>query len=759
MEGCSLLPKGILKNCRDYGGDMDLRKRRSSIWLPGCEDLYIRQAVVLIEDAMNYRSINHHMDSRSLQLYRWYYSRTCQWFLNAVIAIILGLAFIERPSSLSETSDLRYKQGSWEAPCGMTEGIEMLCILIFALDLAVKVHLIGGEEFWKCKWLMGYMVVITISLIDWMVSLRICCDEYNVRIRRLFRPFFLLQNSSLMKKSLKCIKRTLPEMMSVILIITIHLCIFTVFGMLLFASGEESEESKERELYFSNVPQSLLSLVVLLTTANNPDVMTPAYSANRGYSIFFILFSGFGTFFLFNLLTAVIYNRFRGYLLLSIQTSILRRKMGIRAAFELLSCQAPALRLSDDDITECVPVKTFVRVLKLVEMDSYYRQAIMKKALRLYSGHIEREAFQKLFNEPDVDRIKEHPPPPVYSSAILQRLQRVLGGLLFIVMGKALALANVICICTILIIDSHKTFSQLDDYYLESINCFFIVCYTLEMLLKVIILGWRGYLSYGSNVFDGLLTVLLLGLQISILAIYRLPFPNWSPAMKGLLPLREMARLVNMLIVFRFLRVIFSIKLTALVASTVVDLVKNLRAFAGILVVVFYIFAVIGMWLFKGVIVAPANNSSSMKRSNASLLVQCGTYEQLGYWPNNFDDFASALVLLYNVMVVNNWQVFLDVYSRHTSEWSKIYFIVWWLISSVMWVNLFVALILENFIYKWDRNHGSLVLDVDSMDLEATVELMFRERIPEPTEEEVVDRLHNNPHLHLNLSQNGQHFS
>uniref|UniRef100_A0AAY4BAA2 Ion transport domain-containing protein n=1 Tax=Denticeps clupeoides TaxID=299321 RepID=A0AAY4BAA2_9TELE len=517
-----------------------------------------------------------------------------------------------------------------------------------------QVHLIGGEEFWKCKWLMGYMVVITISLIDWMVSLRICCDEYNVRIRRLFRPFFLLQNSSLMKKSLKCIKRTLPEMMSVILIITIHLCIFTVFGMLLGASD---------------------------------NIMTPAYSANRGYSIFFILFSGFGTFFLFNLLTAVIYNRFRGYLLLSIQTSILRRKMGIRAAFELLSCQAPALRRND-------------------------------------------------WLQSPFDVYPQHPPPPVYSSAILQRLQRVLGGLLFIVMGKALALANVICICvrTILIIDSHKTFSQLDDYYLESINCFFIVCYTLEMLLKVIILGWRGYLSYGSNVFDGLLTVLLLGLQISILAIYRLPFPNW-----------EMARLVNMLIVFRFLRVIFSIKLTALVASTVVDLVKNLRAFAGILVVVFYIFAVIGMWLFKGVIVAPANN-----RSNASLLVQCGTYEQLGYWPNNFDDFASALVLLYNVMVVNNWQVFLDVYSRHTSDNFT---------RSPSVDEFFTGLTLSNFIYKWDRNHGSLVLDVDSMDLEATVELMFRERIPEPTEEEVVDRLHNNPHLHLNLSQNGQHFS
>ncbi|KAG9352141.1 hypothetical protein JZ751_020554 [Albula glossodonta] len=712
------------------------------------EGLHIKQAFVFIEDAIQYRSINHRVDSRSLWLYRWYYSRICQWGLGVIIAVILALAFIERPSSLSATSDPRYKQPPWEPPCGLTESLEMICYVIFTLDLTVKCYLIGWDEFRKSKWLIGYTVVLAGSVIDWMLSLTMDCNE-SLRIRRLFRPFFLLQNSSLMKKTLKCIKRTLPEIASVILLLALHLCLFTMFGMLLFNRGEDAEKNEEWKVYFRNLPQSLTSLLVLLTTANNPDVMIPAYTLNRGYSIFFILFSGFGTYFLMNLLTAIIYNQFRGYLLMSVQTSILRRRLGIRAAYEVLCSTAQGTPSAEEHV-EGVPVQTFLQVMKRVQMKSYYRQVIIMKAQQFPEGHIPLEAFQKLFDELDKDWIREHPPLPQYSSPFLQRLQFIFSHYYVTVAGNIMALANMVCICAILLADSSKPVSERDDYALAAVNCFFIVFYLLEMVLKIFAFGWKGYLSYRSNIFDGLMTVLLLAFQISIFAMYRFPHPHWNPALRGLLSLWEMVRLVNMIIVFRFLRIIPNIKLMALVASTLVDLVKNLRAFAGILVVVYYVYAVLGIWLFEGAIPAPGNSSMITNTSAGNYSMECGTYEQLGYWPNNFDDFAASLVLLYNIMVVNNWQVFMDAYSRYTTGWSKVYFVSWWLTSSVMWVNLFVALILENFIFKWDRSHESTVSEMERTRFRTTVQLMFREHIQEPTEEELMSQLHQHPHLHLN---------
>nr|XP_031546878.1 two pore calcium channel protein 2 isoform X4 [Vicugna pacos] len=682
-------------------------------------DLCLDQAVVFIEDAIQYRSINHRMDASSLWLYRWYYSSLCQWILSFTIFLILFLAFIETPSSLTSTADVRYRPAPWEPPCGLTEGLEALCLLVFAADVSVKSYLVGWAQFRKNPWLLAYLMVLVVSLMDWIVSLSLVCHE-PLRVRRPLRPFFLMQNSSMMKKTLKCIRRSLPEMASVGLLLAIHLCLFTMFGMLLFTSEKDAGQDKERLTYFRNLPEALTSLLVLLTTANNPDVMIPAYSKNRAYAIFFIAFTLIGSLFLMNLLTAIIYNQFRGYLMKSLQTSLLRRRLGTRAAYKVLSSVTAAGEAHPEGVG--VKPQDFLHVLQKVQLDSDHKQAIMEK-VRSHGGDLlSADEFQKLFDEFDKRVIKEPPLRPEYRSPFLRSAQFVFSHRYFDYLGNFMALGNLVTICVFLVLDADVPPEDRDDFVLGILNFVFILYYLLELLLKVLALGLRGYLAHPSNVFDGLLTVVLLVLEISTLAVYRFPHPGWKPEMLGLLSLWDMTRLVNMLLVFRFLRIIPSMK------------------------VVYYVFAIVGISLFRGVVVAPGNSSLAPVNGSAP----CGSFEQLEYWANNFDDFAAALVTLWNVMVVNNWQVFLDAFRRYAGPWSKVYFVLWWLVSSVIWVNLFLALILENFLHKWDRRSHLQSLTGDSeATSQMTVELLFRDVLEEPTEEELMEKLSHHPHLQL----------
>uniref|UniRef100_A0A8C2W380 Two pore channel protein 2 n=1 Tax=Chinchilla lanigera TaxID=34839 RepID=A0A8C2W380_CHILA len=708
------------------------------------QDLCIDQAVVFIEDAVQYRSIYHRMDARSMWLYRWYYSNLCQRTLSFTIFLILFLAFIETPSSLTRSADVRYRSLPWEPPCGLTEAVELLCLLVFVADVSVKGYLVGWSQFQKNLWLLAYLTVLAVSLVDWAVSLSLLCQE-PLRMRRLLRPFFLLQNSSMMKKTLKCIRWSLPDMASVGLLLAIHLCLFTMLGMLLFTVGEkqDAEPNRERLAYFRNLPEALTSLLVLLTTANNPDVMVPAYSKNRAYAIFFIVFTLIGSLFLMNLLTAIIYNQFRGYLMKSLQTSLFRRRLGTRAAYEVLSSMPGQAGATPEAVG--VKPQNLLLVLQKVQMSSSHKQAIVEKVRSYNDVLLSVDEFQKLFNELDKSVIKEHPPRPQYQSPFLQTAQFLFSHHYFDYLGNVIALSNLVSICVFLVLDADVLPGNRDDFVLGILDCIFILYYVLELLLKVFALGPWGYLSYPSNVCDGLLTSILLVLEISTLAVYGFPHPRWRPETLGLLSLWDMTRLVNMLIVFRFLRVIPNMKPMAMVVSTVLGLIQNLRAFGGILVVSPR--GVAG-WGPRGWARVLQGSPHSLAPANGS--VSCGSFEQLEYWANNFDDFAAALVTLWNVMVVNNWQVILDAYERYVGPWSKVYFVLWWLVSSVIWVNLFLALLLENFLHRWDpQNHEQPPAGTPEATYRMSEELMFRDILEEPGDEELTEKLRRHPHLWL----------
>ena len=90
-----------------------------------------------------------------------------------------------------------------------------------------------------------------------------------------------------------------------IIIIFAYVFYFSFLGYFMFNGQLEGTSS------FANFSDSFFYMLVLLTTANDPDIMLPAYYWNTWYCLFFILYLGFGLLFIFNILLAVIYNNYK----------------------------------------------------------------------------------------------------------------------------------------------------------------------------------------------------------------------------------------------------------------------------------------------------------------------------------------------------------------------------------------------------------------------------------------------------------------
>ena len=102
---------------------------------------HLLQAIVLLEDAYSFRSIAHKLSPLNiLKLYRLYWSKWIQRLLTFVVSCQLLLIFIQFPSSFSRTSDLRQERNRVTLPCGVQIAIEFICLIIFYIDVIIRVR-------------------------------------------------------------------------------------------------------------------------------------------------------------------------------------------------------------------------------------------------------------------------------------------------------------------------------------------------------------------------------------------------------------------------------------------------------------------------------------------------------------------------------------------------------------------------------------------------------------------------------------------
>ena len=730
---------------------------------PTNEETTIFQSAVLIEDGIHHRSIHHKIDPTSLKIYQIYHSRYIQWLLGLVVFVNLILAFFEYPTSMSATSDFRFRDIAWHLPqpaCGVTEAIEIICLLVFLADCIIRLKLLGWRRFIVQPCLIIYASAIVISFLDLIVSLSFCHMRdrefpeslgYMLRIRRFFRPLFFVLLSRVMRKMMKAIALTFPRILTVIMLLVIHLYVFAMIGLLVFprpqpisadidipglppmltefynssiSDGENhttfSEFYAARNIlvknvsnastgptesvgfyqlegglkYFNTVFDAFISLIVL-TTASHPDVMVPIYQYNRFSAIYFILFLGIGAYIILNLLIAATYYQFKRLHQLSLQKRFERRRVAFRAAFTLLARKAQKKRVARLSNNETVTKELVRGLLKKVNIHKDLVPLMYHHLETMKSTVLNWPQFCALF-----DMATKRPIPhqrttqrPYYTRVrIFQWVQYFIRHRYFRYFSYLVNLVSVIMITIELQIAYVDTLNR-PNSRLAYYNIVFTSYFTLELILKLIGYGVRGYFRSYSNIYEFLITLSVLILQVLSLALYN-PFKVHGEPLAHNTSFHILIRLINILILLRLLRVLVQIDSLCQLTKFIINLVKNLCGFFGVIVIVYYIFALLGMELFLD-IQGPVQDVTKN-----CLEQQCNTNDNFTYVANDFGDFASSLVTLWDVMVVNNWFIFLENFAQNTMLvwWSKVYFVTWWLVSSIICINFFTALVVGTFL-------------------------------------------------------------
>ena len=195
---------------------------------------------------------------------------------------------------------------------------------------------------------------------------------------------------------------------------------------------------------------------------------------------------------------------------------------------------------------------------------------------------------------------------------------------------------------------------------LESSNVALSLLFTLEMLLKHIALGVRGYWSDSFNRLDGAVVVTSL-----------LEFAHMLLDLGGVHG--QVLRAFRLLRVFKFLR---SWKPLQRVLNALLGSMQNFAYLMLLLALILFIFALLGMQLFGGRFVPPLFDD--MPREN-------------------FDSIASAMITVFIVAVGDGWTPIWVNTQIAVGEWATLFFILLIVIASYVLLNLVVALLVASF--------------------------------------------------------------
>ncbi|XP_013167632.1 PREDICTED: two pore calcium channel protein 2-like isoform X6 [Papilio xuthus] len=667
---------------KSYGageaGSLDMGSRSSlHTGLQMSEDehweMNYHEAAIYLEEGLNNEKFDSHPSSpEELPAYLrvhnpWYHGLD----LLASLVLIL-LAFTEDPAV-----------PAFELPVWAHGTIELLALTIIGVELHLKLKWIGWSTILKHKRTMIKGITLLIMVLEAVVV--VCRQSSHFRVTRALRPIFLVDTRHCggVRRFIRQILQSLPPILDMLGLLMFFVATYSLLGFYLFSEHIDNG-------HFKTISDSFVSMFVLLTTANFPDVMMPSYAKSKWYAVFFILYIITVLYVLMNLMLAVVYETFTRIEREKCRALLLHRRVAARRAFRLLvSRRAP----------RAVRLRHFAGLIRHYAphysgLDVYL---MFKQLNQSGSGGLSRAEFANVYEVFALRWAPQSGRAPWYSASALEPLGRAAAAavrwpyfeylIYALIIGNGVSLVLRVCEAAGDLQDSARLLCASWDTWL------FLTLFLVEACLRMMASGLAAYLESGWNVFD--LSVTLLALMGAVLL--------------------SIAPKLFIVVIFRPLRLMRLYKLKKRyrdVFGTLVLLSPLMSSAGCVMLVMYYFFAIVGMELFAGYDLKNCCVNTTVEdfykySENSSTA--------LGYYYlNNFENILTSGVSLFELTVVNNWFILMNAYATVAGQFSRLYFMVFYLFTMVV-LTIVVASVLEAFRFRIQYKRSTTKRDEEKL--------------------------------------------
>lgn len=612
-----------------------------------------KEASIFLEEGENNDKFSHH--PRSFDALPAYLLVHNKWFnigdLCAAI-VLLCLGFVEEPC-----------MSIFRVPVQVHASIELCSLVLIATMQVLRTRWTGWRAFFGHKRTAIKVLALIVMIMEALVV--IVHRHNHFRITRSVRPIFLIDNHFLggVRRFIRQILQSLPPILDMLVLVFFVMLIYSVFGFYLF--GKQDIDN------FSTLSKSFVSLFILLTTANNPDVMMKSYNWSRWSCIFFISYLFINLYFLMNLMLAVVYDTFTKIEKEKFRRLFLHKRKAAQHAFKLLVTQ---------ERPDEVNLQHFEGLLMAYKPSATPTEAylIFKTLNKSNSGYLNQDEFLEVY---DACRYKWTLGRALteWYADMKPAFRRCMSFIKEVVTSNWFEYTICFFVLTngiILVVQTSLMSSPKDNaesIYMPWVTYFFVALYTVEACIKLLGLGATQYFACYWNTFDFCVTVL---------GILSLVFEFVGIPLSYIIILRPL-RLLTLFRMKKRFRDVFGVT---------VILMPRLISAVVVLYLIYYFFAIIGMECFGHLSLENCCKNTTVEQFYAN---DSGEY----YYLNNFQNMASAGVTLFELTVVNNWFIIMEGHTIVSgTEMTRAFFMIFYIFSMVV-MTIIVAFILEAFLF------------------------------------------------------------